>query len=139
MKKNVEKLKQEANTLKKDLKQAESKATKPIAAKAPSPTPPKPAPAPEPEPAPFYTAVEPESAPAKAPKGTKKVAKKAAKNVVKNVKKSKQSAVKEEQPAPASIENPWAELSPSTLKRKTVKELAAYLSERVSSCSSCFR
>lgn len=32
----------------------------------------------------------------------------------------------------SALDNPWGELTPSSLKRKTVKDLSAYLEERVS-------
>lgn len=51
----------------------------------------------------------------------------------------KKTAAKNETTAPVTSDNPWSSLSPSTLKRKTVKELSSYLSERVRvvSCRMC--
>ena len=58
----------------------------------------------------------------------------APKKVVKKLKKAvKKAKVVAEKPVEVtSVDNPWASLSESTLKRKTVKQLTAYLEERVS-------
>ena len=58
----------------------------------------------------------------------------APKKVVKKVKKAvkKKKAVAKKPVEVTSVDNPWASLSESTLKRKTVKQLTDYLEERVS-------
>lgn len=43
----------------------------------------------------------------------------------------KKSSSPEPSPVPASSENPWGKLKESTLKRKTIAQLSAYLNERV--------
>jgi hypothetical protein len=48
----------------------------------------------------------------------------------KDTTKKTEEAKKEVEAAPTTSDNPWKELSLSTLKRKTVKEISAYLIER---------
>mmetsp|Transcript_1080 Transcript_1080/g.2019 ORF Transcript_1080/g.2019 Transcript_1080/m.2019 type:complete len:579 (-) Transcript_1080:95-1831(-) len=48
----------------------------------------------------------------------------------KDTTKETEEAKKEVEAAPTTSDNPWKELSLSTLKRKTVKEISAYLIER---------
>jgi hypothetical protein len=56
----------------------------------------------------------------------------------KDTTKETEEAKKEVEAAPTTSDNPWKELSLSTLKRKTVKEISAYLIERVGDRLSVF-